>query len=76
MSVNTTSQKRETKLKPAEIKYPNGGGLKAMANKRTTTQSLEMDLLQKKHELEMAKLKEKHAAANKPKPINAGKKNG
>ena len=76
MSVNTHSQKRETKLKPADIKYPDGGGLKAMAEKRTPTQTLEMDLLQKKHALEMAKLKEKHSSANKPKPIKLGKKNG
>jgi hypothetical protein len=75
MSVNTTSQKRDTKLKPAEIKYPNGGGLKYMAQ-GPASQKLEVEAMQKKHELEIAKLKEKHASANKPKPIKLGKKNG
>ena len=58
-----------TKLEPAPLKYPNGGGLKTMAQKAPASQKLEMEALQKKHEVEIQKLKEKHAAANKPKPI-------
>jgi len=54
-----------TKLKPAPLAYPQGGGLKAMAT-RPKSQKLEVEALQKKHEVEMQKLKEKHAAANKP----------
>ena len=57
-----------TKLEPAPLKYPNGGGLKTMAQKAPASQKLEMEALQKKHEVEVQKLKEKHAAANKPKP--------
>jgi hypothetical protein len=63
-----------TKLKPAPLKFPNGGGLKAMAT-GPKSQKLEMEALQKKHEVEMQKLKEKHAAANKPAPVKA-KANG
>lgn len=45
-----------------------------MASKAPASQKLEIEALQKKHEVEMAKLKEKHAAANKP--MVSGKKNG
>ena len=61
-----------TKLKPAPLKFPNGGGLKAMAT-APKSQKLEMEALQKKHEVEIQKLKEKHAASNKPVKV---KKNG
>ena len=54
-----------TRLKPAPLTYPNGGGLKAMAT-APKSQKLEVEALQKKHEVEMQKLKEKHASANKP----------
>jgi hypothetical protein len=54
-----------TKLKPAPLKFPHGGGLAAMAT-APKSQKLEMEALQKKHEVEMQKLKEKHAAVNKP----------
>jgi len=66
MSVNTSSQKRETKIKAAPLKYPNGGGLKSMSSKAPASQKLEVEALQKKHEVELAKLKEKHASVNKP----------
>ena len=39
------------------------------------SQKLEMEALQKKHEMEIQKLKEKHVSANKPAPVKA-KKNG
>ena len=61
-----------TKLKPAPLNFPNGGGLKAMAT-APKSQKLEMEALQKKHEVEIQKLKEKHAASNKPVKV---KKNG
>lgn len=63
----------QTKVKPAPLSYPNGGGLKAMA-RGPKSQQLEIEALQKKHEVELQKLKEKHAAANKPKAMV--KKNG
>lgn len=55
-----------TKVTPAPLAYPNGGGLKNMASKAPASQKLEVEALQKKHEVEMAKLKEKHAKVNKP----------
>ena len=63
----------QTKLEPAPLKFPNGGGLKSMASK-PKSQALEMDALTAKHKVEIAKLKEKHASANKPKPMKAGKR--
>ena len=57
-----------TKLKPAPLKFPQGGGLKAMSN-TPKSQGLEMDALKAKHKVEIAKLEEKHASANKPKPV-------
>ena len=53
-----------TKLKPAPLKYPNGGGLQAAGKPKS--QQLEMDALKAKHEVELQKLREKHAASNKP----------
>lgn len=40
------------------------------------SQKLEIDALEAKHAAEIQKLKEKHASANKPRPITSkGKKN-
>ena len=64
-----------TKVQPAPLKYPNGGGLNIMAKKTPKSQKLEMDALKAKHEVEIAKLQEKHAAANNPKKIKSGKSN-
>ena len=55
------------KLGKEHLPYPNGGGLKAMAQKTPKSQSLEMDALVAKHKAEVQKLREKHASANKPK---------
>jgi len=62
------------KLEPAPLIYPNGGGLKAMAGKQPESHRLEVEALAKKHEAEMAKLKEKHAKMTKP--MTGAKKNG
>jgi len=62
----------QTKLKPAPLQYPNGGGLSAMAA-APKSQKLEVEALQKKHEVELQKLREKHASTNKP---AKAKKNG
>lgn len=69
-----------TKIKPAPLTYPNGGGMKAMATK-PKSQSLEMEALEAKHKVEIQKLKEKHASTNIPKvkaktPKVKAKKNG
>jgi hypothetical protein len=55
---------KATKLKAAPLTYPNGGGLAAMANKPRASQKLEVEALQKKHEVELAKLQEKHTKEN------------
>lgn len=54
------------KLKPAPVPYPNGGGIAAMNKKQSASQKLEVEALQKKHEAELARLKEKHSKENKP----------
>jgi hypothetical protein len=68
----------QTKLKPAPVKFPNGGGLSAMANKPRESQRLEVEAMEAKHKAELAKLKEKHANENKPavKPTAKPAKNG
>lgn len=53
-----------TRLKPAPLTYPNGGGLASMATKPRQSQKLEVEAMQKKHEAELAKLKEKHSKEN------------
>ena len=56
------------KLGPEHLPFPNGGGLKAaMTSKTPKSQKLEVEALKKKHEVELAKLQEKHAKVNKPK---------
>jgi len=58
-----------TKLKPAPLAYPNGGGLAAMANKPRASQKLEVEAMEAKHKAELSKLKEKHAKENAPKTM-------
>ena len=68
-----------TKLKPAPVPYPNGGGLAAMNKRQSSAQKLEVEALQKQHEAELARLKEKHVNENKPQMPQmkkAAKKNG
>jgi len=66
-----------SKLEPAPLAYPNGGGIAAMASKKPQSQRLELEALEAKHKVDIAKLKEKHAKANAPKPMSTGaKKNG
>ena len=50
-----------------------------MNKKQSASQKLEVEALQKKHEAELARLKEKHASENKPAmptAKKAAKKNG
>lgn len=56
------------KLGQEHLPYPNGGGLKAaMTNQAPKSQKLEVDALKAKHEVELQKLREKHASSMKPK---------
>jgi hypothetical protein len=66
-------EKSPTKVAPAPLAYPNGGGLKMTANKPRESQRLEVEALEAKHKAEIAKLKEKHASVNSPAKV---KKNG
>ena len=54
------------KLGQEHLPFPNGGGLKAMST-APKSQKLEVDALKAKHEVELQKLREKHASTNKPK---------
>ena len=63
----------QTKIKPAPLAYPNGGGLKIMGSQAPKSQKLEVEALKKKHEVELAKLQEKHSKVNSPVKV---KKNG
>jgi len=57
----------ETKLKPAPVKYPDGGGLASMATQPKESHKLEVEAMEAKHKAELAKLKERHAKVNNPK---------
>jgi hypothetical protein len=60
---------KNTKLKPAPVKYPNGGGMSNMSPKPLESHKLEVDAMEAKHKAELAKLKEKHAKATNPKAM-------
>ena len=49
------------KLGQEHLPFPNGGGLKAMST-APKSQKLEVDALKAKHEVELQKLREKHAS--------------
>ena len=67
--------KHPFKLGAEHLPFPNGGGLKAMANRAPKSQSLEVEALKKKHEVELQKLREKHASANKPRTMKPMRRN-
>ena len=58
---------KPSKIKPAPVPFPNGGGIKAMSGSNSKRQTLEREALAKQHEVAMAKLAEKHAKENTPK---------
>lgn len=58
---------KPSKVKPAPVPFPNGGGIRAMSGSGNKRQALEREALAKQHEVELAKLAEKHANENKPK---------
>ncbi|CAB4166921.1 hypothetical protein UFOVP964_20 [uncultured Caudovirales phage] len=64
-------EKFSTRVRPAPLRYPNGGGLAGMSNGNGKTQKLERDALEAKHEVERSKLSDKHTKENKPKPVTA-----
>jgi len=62
---------QNTKLEPAELKYPNGGGLEIIRATKTNIKNAEVQLMEARHNLEKLQLKKKHAEQAKPK--SAGK---
>ena len=62
-----TDYKFPTKIAPAPLAFPNGGGLKHVSTGAGKRQKLERDALEAKHEVERAQLAEKHAKENQPK---------
>lgn len=58
------ANKFPTKIHPAPVPFPNGGGIKHAMATRNTVKQKEIDLANAKHELELAKIHEKH----NPKP--------
>lgn len=58
---------KQTKLAPAPLAYPNGGGLKRITGASAAVKKAEIAHLEAKHALEKAKLKEKHS-----KPLTTG----
>ena len=58
---------RTTKLEPAELKYPNGGGLEIIRATKTNIRSAEAQLMEARHHLERLQLKQKHSEQSKPK---------
>lgn len=64
--------KHPFKLGVEHLPFPNGGGLKAMST-APKSQNLEMKALKAKHELELARLQEKHTKVNQTK-VQAPKK--
>ena len=57
---------QNTKLEPAELKYPNGGGLEIIRATKTNIKSAEVQLMEARHHLEKLQLKQKHAGQSKP----------
>ena len=55
---------RPTRIKPAPLAFPNGGGLAAMASQSNKIKTQEIRVAEEQHKLNLAKIEEKH----KPKP--------
>ena len=53
------------RLKAKPVPYPNGGALKAMAGRKNQIKENEIKVAEAKHQLELAKINEKHKNANK-----------
>ena len=58
--------KSETKLQPAPLAFPDGGGIKAMAGGVSKRQKLERQLMELQNQLNLMKLGEKHFKEIKP----------
>jgi len=60
---------KNTKLEPAELKYPAGGGLKILKATASNIKAAEQQLLEARHNLERLKLKEKHTQSKTSKKV-------
>jgi len=67
-----------TRLKPAPLAFPNGGGLKAMTARKNEIKDKQIKLAQAKLELEIAKIEKQHRATPKTgaKPATRSSSNG
>ena len=53
--------KKQTRLQPAPVTYPTGGGLAQMAASKNKIKEHEINVAKAKHDLEMAKIHQKHS---------------
>lgn len=67
-----------TKLEPAPLAFPNGGGLKAMTARKNEIKDKQIKLAHAKHELELAKIEQQHRATLRTgaKPATRSSSNG
>ena len=54
------ASKNTTKLEPASLKYPDGGGMKVLRATSNNIKAAEQQLMEARHNLERLKLKERH----------------
>ena len=64
---------RTTKLEPAELKYPNGGGLEVIRATKSNIKNAETQLMEARHNLERLKLKQKHSEQSAPRTAKRAK---
>ena len=53
--------KRPTKLKPAPLAFPNGGGLEHMTSQSNKVKEQEIRVAEEQHKLKIAQIEAKHA---------------
>lgn len=68
--------KKNLKLEPAPLAYPNGGGLQAMATQKNSLKEKELALAKAKNELEIARIHQKHATKPSTTKPSKGASNG
>jgi hypothetical protein len=61
------SSKFRTKLEPAPLSFPDGGGLKAVATRGNKIKQQEIRVAEEQHKLKLAQIEEKHKPKATPK---------
>jgi hypothetical protein len=67
------TQNKVTRLKPAPLAFPNGGGLAAMATKTNKIKEQELRVAEEQHRLKIAQINEKHKPKPATKAVSRGK---